>query len=190
MKVIRLEKPGGLDKLYLDEAEIREPGSGEIQVRVHATTVNFHDYAVVTGRIPAADGRIPMSDGAGVVTSVGEGVSEFATGDRVVSTFFPRWIGGDIQPYKREIVPGDSADGSSEYHTAPTTAFVRAPEGFSHPEAASLTCVGLTAWRGLVEEGRLRAGQIVLVQGTGGVSLFALQFARMFGPSGGYQFLQ
>ncbi|MCW8194780.1 NAD(P)-dependent alcohol dehydrogenase [Proteobacteria bacterium 005FR1] len=182
MKVMRLRKPGGLENLYLDEADAREPGPGEIQVRVHATTLNYHDYAVVAGMIPAAEGRIPMSDGAGVVTKVGAEVKDFAPGDQVISTFFPRWTGGDIHPSKREIVPGDSADGfAAEYHTAPIDAFTRAPQGYTHAEAASLTCAGLTAWRALVEEGKMRAGQTVLVQGTGGVSIFALQFAKMFG---------
>jgi NADPH:quinone reductase-like Zn-dependent oxidoreductase len=111
MKIMRIRKPGGLDNIYLDEVQTRPPGPGEIQVRVHATTLNFHDYGVVSGRIPSADGRIPMSDGAGVVSAVGEGVSEFAVGDRVVSTFFPKWLGGDIHPAKREVVPGDTADG-------------------------------------------------------------------------------
>lgn len=89
MHAMQLSAPGGLDQLYLSEMTPRAPDHGEIQVEVKATSLNFHDYAVVTGMIPAADGRIPMSDGAGVVTAIGEGVTDYAVGDRVLSYFFP-----------------------------------------------------------------------------------------------------
>lgn len=182
MRVMRLRKPGGLDKLYADEAEPRAPGPGEIQVRVHATTLNYHDYVVVTGGIPVDDGRIPMSDGSGIVTGTGPGVRELGVGDHVVSVFFPLWTGGAMAAPKCLGVPGDNADGfASEYVTAPCEAFTRAPRGLRHPQAAALTCAGLTAWRALVVEGRMKAGQTVLVQGTGGVSIFALQFAKASG---------
>ena len=91
MQAMQLSAPGGLDQLRLNEITPRAPGLGEVQVEVKATSLNFHDYAVVIGMIPAADGRIPMSDGAGVVTAVGEGVSDYAVGDRVLSYFFPHW---------------------------------------------------------------------------------------------------
>ena len=95
MKAIKLNQPGGLDKLDVVDMEAPgEPGPGEIRVRLHASSLNFHDYAVVAGMIPTDDGRIPMSDGAGVVEAVGDGVSEFAVGDHVVSTFFPHWLEG------------------------------------------------------------------------------------------------
>jgi NADPH:quinone reductase-like Zn-dependent oxidoreductase len=179
---MRVKKPGGLAALYEDTAEPRAPGPGEIQVRVHATTLNFHDYLVVTGGLPTEDGRIPMSDGAGLVTAVGDGVREFALGDQVVSTFFPNWTGGAIRAEKSLGVPGDHVDGfASEYVTARCAAFTRAPTGFGHAEAASLTCAGLTAWRAVVVEGRARPGQTVLVMGTGSVSIFALQFAKACG---------
>ena len=184
MRTIQLEQPGGLDRLRLTETDPREPSAGEIQVRVRASSLNFHDYAVVTGMIPAAAGRIPMSDGAGEVIAVGSGVTEFAAGDRVVSTFFPLWVDGELQAEVRTHVPGDSTDGfAREIVTASTHAFTRAPAGYSDAEAATLTCAGLTAWRALVVNGGIKSGDIVLVQGTGGVSIFALQFAKAAGAT-------
>ncbi|MEE4661916.1 MAG: alcohol dehydrogenase catalytic domain-containing protein, partial [Halieaceae bacterium] len=89
MQAIQLAAPGGLDKLNVVDLEPRDPGPGEVRVRNHASSLNFHDYAVVTGLLPTEDKRIPMSDGAGVVEAVGEGVTGFAVGDKVMSVFFP-----------------------------------------------------------------------------------------------------
>lgn len=185
MKVVRLRQPAGLDNLKLEEmAAPAAPGPGEIHVRLRASSLNYHDYIVVVGGIPTPDGRIPMSDGAGEVLAVGEGVSEFAVGDAVVSTFFPNWLDGQPIPGGFAGVPGDGADGyAREEVVAPATAFTRAPRGYSPAESATLTCAGLTAWRALVTEGRLKAGDTVLVQGTGGVSIFALQFAKAMGAT-------
>lgn len=184
MRTIQLEKPGGLDRLKLGDTAARDPGAGEIQVRVRASSLNFHDYAVVTGMIPCPDGRVPMSDGAGEVVAVGDGVSEFAVGDKVVSTFFPLWRDGELEAPMMVHVPGDSTDGfAREMVTAPTDAFTRAPAGYSDAEAATLTCAGLTAWRALVVNGAMKSGDTVLVQGTGGVSIFALQFAKAAGAT-------
>ncbi len=123
-----------------------------------------------------------MSDGAGVVKAVGDGVTEFSVGDSVVSTFFPEWLDGEPLQSAFTTVPGDGIDGyAREEVTVPATWFTRAPAGFSHAEAATLTCAGLTAWRALFVENTLKPGDTVLVQGTGGVSIFALQFAKMAG---------
>lgn len=183
MKAMRLRHPGGLDNLRLEEvADPGAPGAGQVRVRVRASSLNYHDYIVVTGGIPTPDGRIPMSDAGGEIVAVGPGVTEFAVGDAVASTFFPNWLAGRAQPGGFAGVPGDGADGYAvEEVVAPATAFTRAPDGWSHAEAATLTCAGLTAWRALVTEGGLKAGDTVLVQGTGGVSIFALQFAKMAG---------
>jgi NADPH:quinone reductase-like Zn-dependent oxidoreductase len=182
MQVMRVKKPGGLGSLQLDTAEPNPPKAGEIQVRVHATTLNYHDYLVVTGGLPSEDGRIPMSDGSGLVTAVGAGVSEFKVGDHVISTFFPFWSSGAIRADKCTGVPGDHADGfAAEYHTSRCEGFTHAPRGLTHPQAAALTCAGLTAWRALMVEGQIKAEETVLVQGTGGVSIFALQFAKACG---------
>lgn len=183
MYAIQLQQPGSLDKLSLVElATLGEPGPGEIKVRLHASSLNFHDYAVVAGMIPTDDGRIPMSDGAGVVEAVGEGVSEFAVGDAVVSTFFPDWLEGPARVGDFTTTPGDGVDGyAREQIIRPATWFTHQPKGYSHAESATLTTAGLTAWRALVVDGGIKAGDTVLVLGTGGVSIFALQFARMMG---------
>ncbi len=182
MQAIRLQAPGGLDKLAAATIEPRAPGPGEVQVEIKASSLNFHDYAVVVGLIPAEDGRIPLSDGAGVVTAVGEGVTEFATGDRVLSHFFPHWQDGPPSAQRLGGVPGDNVDGfAANTVTMPSAAFSRAPQHLDFAEAATLTCAGLTAWRALMVETHLQPGDWVLVQGSGGVSLFALQFARMMG---------
>ncbi|ANJ75250.1 NAD(P)-dependent alcohol dehydrogenase [Ralstonia insidiosa] len=185
MKAITLRQPGGLDQLQRVElADPGAPGPGEIRVRIHASSLNFHDLGVVTGRLPSADGRIPMSDGAGVVEAIGEGVSEFAVGDAVVSTFFPTWLDGGPTLSDFKTVPGDGVDGyARECVVHPAHWFTHAPRGYSHEEAATLTTAGLTAWRALVVDRQLKAGDTVLVLGTGGVSIFALQFAKRMGAT-------
>ena len=183
MKAMQLAAPGGLDHLQLVEVPAPlPPKAGEITVRLHASSLNFHDLAVVAGRSPTADGRIPMADGAGVVTAIGPEVTEFAVGDTVVSCFFPQWQSGKQVPSTFATVPGDGVDGfAREAVTLPATAFTRAPLGYTHEEAATLTTAGLTAWRALVVDGRIQAGNTVLVLGTGGVSIWALQLAKAMG---------
>ncbi|REJ81093.1 MAG: NAD(P)-dependent alcohol dehydrogenase [Acidobacteria bacterium] len=182
MLAMKLARPGGLDLLAAAEAPIREPDPGEIRVRVRASSLNFHDYAVVTGRIPSGEGRIPMSDGAGEIEAVGDGVDGFAVGDRVISCFFPNWLDGRPELRKLVGVPGDHVDGfATEQVTAPATAFTRAPQGYSFEQAATLPCAALTAWRALMVEARIKPGDVVLTQGTGGVSIFALQLAKAAG---------
>lgn len=183
MKRITLSSPGGLDQLHMDEApHPGEPGPGQVRVRIHASSLNFHDYGVVTGAIPTEDNRIPMADGAGVVEAIGDGVTEFRVGDSVVSTFFPEWLDGPARIDNFSTTPGDGQDGyACEQVIRPTSWFTLAPRGYSHAEAATLTTAGLTAWRALVVDGNLKAGDTVLTLGTGGVSVFALQFARMMG---------
>ena len=185
MKAIQLHAPASLDNLTLvDLPEPAAPGPGEIAVRLRASSLNYHDYAVVKGMIPTAENRIPMSDGAGEVTAVGEGVTEFKVGDLVVSTFFPDWIDG-VPPeggFKR--VPGDGIDGYAvEQAVGAATSWTHAPAGYSAAEAATLTCAGLTAWRALFVDDDIKPGDTVLVQGTGGVSIFALQFAKAAGAT-------
>lgn len=183
MKAIKVKKPGGLDRLTVaDIGEADGPGAGEIRVRLHASSLNYHDYAVAAGAIPTDDGRIPMSDGAGVVEAVGQGVSEFRTGDNVVSCFFPYWQDG-VPPHGNfSHVPGDGLDGyAREAIIRPSAWFTHAPRGWSHTESATLPCAALTAWRALVVEGGLKAGDSVLILGTGGVAVFALQMAKAMG---------
>ncbi|MDY0957492.1 NAD(P)-dependent alcohol dehydrogenase [Sphingomonas sp. CFBP8993] len=183
MKAMILDAPGGLDRLRMVERpDPGAPGPGMIRVRLHATSLNYHDYGVVSGRMPTEDGRIPMADGAGIVEAVGEGVDDFAAGDAVVTCFFPDWQEGPARVGDFQRVPGDGIDGyGCEVVVAPATAFTRAPKGYDHVEAATITTAGLTAWRSLVVDGGLKAGDRVLVLGTGGVSIWALQIARMMG---------
>ena len=185
MKAIRTRGPVSLDTLELvDLPDPKAPGPGEITVRIRACSLNYHDYAVVTGLIPGREGRIPMSDGAGEVTAVGEGVRDFAVGDLAVSTFFPDWLDGEPMEGGFNRVPGDGIDGyACEMVTAPATWFTHAPRGWSAAEAATLTCAGVTAWRALVVNGRVKSGDVVLVQGTGGVSIYALQIAKAAGAT-------
>jgi len=183
MKVMSLGAPGGLDRLKLvDMREPDAPEAGEIRVRVHASSLNYHDFGVVSGGIPTSDGRIPMADGAGVVEAIGNGVTEFAVGDHVVSCFFPLWLDGPAGFGNFATVPGDGVDGyAREVVVRPSTWFTRAPRGYSHAEAATLTTAGLTAWRALVGDAKLKAGDTVLALGTGGVSIFALQLVKLMG---------
>ena len=141
MKAIQIAAPGGLDQLrVVNRPDAAAPGAGEIQVRVHASSLNYHDMAVVLGRTGVTDGRIPMADGAGVVTAVGAGVTEFAVGDSVVATFFPKWLSGRVLDATFLTVPGDGVDGfARESVTLPATQFTHAPKGWSHAEAATLT---------------------------------------------------
>jgi len=180
---IRIGAPATLDSLHLDQLpDCGDPGPGEIRVRLRASSLNFHDFAVVTGMMPAAAGRIPMSDGAGEVVAVGDGVTAYAPGDLVVSTFFTNWDDGTPPATAFSTVPGDGIDGyAREEIVAPANWFTRVPKGYSAAEAATLTCAGLTAWRALFADGSVKPGSTVLVQGTGGVSVFALQFAKAAG---------
>lgn len=185
MKAVLARAPFKLDTLeVVDRPDPGAPGAGEIRVRLHASSLNYHDYAVAVGGLPTEDGRILMSDGAGVVEAVGPGVTEFAVGDHVVSVFFPFWQAGTPPHGDFSHVPGDGLDGfAREVIVAPRNWFTRAPRGWSHAEAATLPCAALTAWRALVVEGGLKAGDSVLILGTGGVAVFALQIAKMMGAT-------
>ena len=180
---IRVGSPANLDTLLPGTiADPGTPGPGQIRVKLAASSLNFHDYAVVMGMIPAEAGRIPMSDGAGTVEAVGAGVTQFKPGDLVVSLFFPDWADGATPTTAFTRVPGDGIDGyACEAVVTPDHWFTHAPKGYSATEAATLTCAGLTAWRALFEDGETKPGSTVLVQGTGGVSIFALQFAKAAG---------
>lgn len=185
MQGIQLLSPTALDKLQLGEQpDPGAPGKGEIRVRIHASSLNFHDYLVAIGGLPTEAGRVPLSDGAGVVEAVGADVSDFKVGDHVVSCFFPTWMDGEPPVAGFSTTPGDGVDGyARQYVVRPATWFTLAPTGYSHAEAATLTTAGLTAWRGLVINGGLKAGDTVLTMGTGGVSIFALQIAKAMGAT-------
>lgn len=183
-KAIYVQPGGGYDKVQVGSSAAAAPAAGEITVRLHANSLNYHDFAVVSGMWGPSAPRIPMADGAGEVIALGEGVSEFAVGDSVVSTFFPDWLDGEPLVEGFATVPGDGIDGyAREVVTARATSLTRAPKGYSHAEASTLTTAGLTAWRALMADDALKPGDTVLVQGTGGVSIFALQFAKLAGAT-------
>lgn len=184
MKAMRLFHPAGLENLRLQDGAAPDPGPGEIKVRLRAASLNFRDGLVIKGFFPATDGLVPLSDGAGEVVAVGEGVAAFKPGDAVVSTFHPTWQGGHIDRTELTATPGGPAEGfACDEATRSLAHFTHAPKGLSHAEAATLTCAGVTAWRALMVDGPVRPGETVLVQGAGGVSLFALQFAKAAGAT-------
>lgn len=174
----------GLDGLALTERPTPEPGPGEVRLKVKASCLNFHDLVTVLGKAnpKLAMPLVPLSDGAGVIDAVGEGVTRVAVGERAMSTFYPHWVSGEPTPRALRRVTGETADGCLADHVIlPEEGVVKTPSYLSDVEAATLPCAALTAWRAVVVEGKVKAGDTVLVQGTGGVSLFALQFAKLQG---------
>ena len=153
-------------------------------VRLKAATLNYRDLLMIKGGYGSRQKfpLVPVSDGAGVIEAVGSCVREFVAGDRVIGSFFESWFGGEPSEAKMRAALGGSVDGVlTEYRVFPAQALVKTPEHLSDIEAAALPCAGLTAWSAVVKLGGVKPGQTVLVQGTGGVSLFALQFAKMCG---------
>lgn len=177
----------GRENLKLTQAPVPQPGPGEVRVRVNAVALNYRDKMVIEGSMPIALSFpfTPASDMAGVVESTGEGVTRFKPGARVISTFFPEWIDGrptaDARTLPYKTTGGYFQGMLAEYVIVNENGLVAAPETLDDAEASTLPCAGLTAWFALVERGQLRAGQSVLVQGTGGVAIFALQIAKAHG---------
>lgn len=184
MRAYEIRGGFGLDNLVLAERPEPQPGPGQVRVRVRAVSLNYRDLMTVRGeynprqKLPL----IPCSDGAGVVEAVGAGVTRVALGDRVTSVFAQRWLGGVPTRERLRSTLGGPADGMlAEQVVLSEEGVVKTPAHLSDEEAATLPCAAVTAWSALVGEGNLRAGETVLLQGTGGVSIFALQIARLFG---------
>ena len=180
MRVFEIRSSDGIDDLYLADRPEPRPGPGEILVRLRASSLNYRDLMIVQN--PVSRGislpLIPNSDGAGEVVEVGPGVDRFKAGDRVAGTFFQRWISGPITAQAMASALGGAIDGVlAEYAVLQADGAVAVPDHLSFEDAATLPCAGLTAWHILVEMAGLTAGETVLVLGTGGVSIFALQFA-------------
>jgi NADPH:quinone reductase-like Zn-dependent oxidoreductase len=173
----------GIDSLEFVERPTPTPGPGEILVGVRAVSFNYRDLMMVSGkynprlRLP----RIPCSDGAGEVVAVGEGVTAWKPGDRVAAIFMQNWLDGPLTPARAAGALGGDVDGMlTDYAVLQETGLVSIPEHLSFQEAATLPCAAVTAWNAL-RAGDLHPGSTVLIQGTGGVSIFALQFAKLMG---------
>ena len=176
--------PGDPAPIQATERPEPHPARGEVRVDLRAASLNYRDLLLARGGpgSPRESGRIPLSDGAGIVTALGDGVVEWKVGDRVTGCFFRDWIQGGFDMRHHSAARGGSVDGMlAPCIVGPAHSFVTTPTRLSDLEAACLPCAALTAWNALVTNGALRAGQTVLVQGTGGVSTFALQFATALG---------
>jgi 2-desacetyl-2-hydroxyethyl bacteriochlorophyllide A dehydrogenase len=184
MRAYSLDSTGGPEELKLAELPDPSPGAGEVLVRIAAVSLNSRDLAVVRGTygfgltLPL----VPCSDGAGEVVAAGPGARRFAPGDRVAATFFPDWRGGEVSEGAVTASFGAGGTGMlAERVVLPEEALVRVPAHLSFEEAACLPCAAVTAWHSLMAWHPVKASETVLVQGSGGVSVFALQFARLAG---------
>jgi len=184
MRGYRLHEYGGPDALRREELPDPAPGPGQVLVRIKAASLNYRDLLVSKGLYSRnlALPLIPLSDAAGEVAEVGPGVTRFHAGDRVAATFMTSWHGGDAAEEHGKSALGGAIDGVlAEARVFPEASLVRFPDHLSYEEASTLPCAAVTAWHALMVGRGLLPGETVLVQGTGGVSLFALQFARLAG---------
>jgi NADPH:quinone reductase-like Zn-dependent oxidoreductase len=185
MRLYRFPKTGSIDDLTLDESDIPAPGRRQVLVRLRAASLNYRDLMVATGRY--ARGRapanlVPLSDGAGEVAAVGPEVTRVKAGDRVAGAFMQSWIGGEVSVADHASALGGAVDGVlAEYRLFDEEGLVLLPEALSYEEGAALPCAGVTAWNALYGARPLQPGEDVLVLGTGGVSILALQFAHAAG---------
>ena len=174
---------GGIDSMVLREHEIPKPGLGEVLVRVRATSLNARELMILRGDypLPVKPDVVAVSDGAGEVVGIGEGVTRLKIGDRVAASLFPLWIDG---PFSFDVAPqiGGSLDGMlTEYAVLSEPGLVLIPDHLSFEEAATLPCAGVTAWHALTGGRPPVPGDTLLTLGSGGVSLFALQLAKLYG---------
>jgi NADPH:quinone reductase-like Zn-dependent oxidoreductase len=184
MKVYEIRDGFGLDALRLADRPEPQPGRGEVVLKIRAASLNYRDLLVVKGvynpkmNLP----RIPVSDAVGEVVAVGTETGMVKVGQRVAGLFMPKWLEGELTDAKGRTALGGSVDGLlAEYAVLPEESVVVVPNHLTDEEAATLPCAAVTAWHGLVTAGGVQPGDSVLIQGTGGVSLFALQFARLAG---------
>jgi NADPH:quinone reductase-like Zn-dependent oxidoreductase len=182
MKAYEVQNDWRIDSIVEVERERPKAGPGQVVVAIKAASLNYRDLLTIEGKGGAKLPLIPFSDGAGDIVEIGDGVTRVKKGDRVCPIFFPGWIDGGPSAYGRMKALGGSAPGTlQEFMALDAEAVTPFPAHLSYLEAAALPCAAVTAWRALVDEGRIKAGDWVLVQGTGGVSIFALQFAKMLG---------
>ena len=184
MRVCEVQEQFGIANLKAAERPEPTPGAGELRLRMAAHSLNFRDLLMIKGQYNPRQPLplIPLSDGVGRVEVVGAGVEGFAEGDRVCPIFTQDWIAGEVTKKALRTTLGGPLDGTlAEQMVVPASAAVKVPEYLSDEEAATLPCAAVTAWSALKVQGDVKAGDTVLLQGTGGVSIFALQFAKMLG---------
>jgi NADPH:quinone reductase-like Zn-dependent oxidoreductase len=185
MRAYQLPKGGaGIDALTIVDRPMPKPLHRQVLVKVIACSLNFRDFGIARGsyRMPAKENLIPLSDGAGEVVEIGDGVTRVKVGDKVASCFFQRWPGGQMTAQAGPSALGGAIDGMlAEYVVLEEDGVVKIPQHLSIEEGATLPCAGVTAWHALVQHAGLIAGQSTLLQGTGGVSIFGLQFAHAMG---------
>ena len=181
---LRVVDSFGLDKLRFEDIELPDPGPGELLIRIRAASLNYRDLLVAKGLYNPrlAMPRTLGSDAAGQVVAIGPGVTRFAAGDRVCGLFFQQWSTGPLPQDAMRHALGESIDGIfTTYRVLPESGVIATPAYLSDEEAATLPCAAVTAWHALIADGNLQPGETVLVLGTGGVSLFALQIAKLHG---------
>jgi NADPH:quinone reductase-like Zn-dependent oxidoreductase len=184
MKVVEIREQFGLEHLALGERPEPAAGPGQIVLRMRAASLNYRDLLMARGQYDPKQPLplIPCSDGVGEVVSVADDVERVKLGDRVAPIFAQRWIGGEPRPDHLRSTLGGPLDGTlAEWMAVDAESVVRVPDHLTDEEAATLPCAGVTAWNALVTQGAVKAGDTVLVQGTGGVSIFALQLANLLG---------
>lgn len=184
MKAYELKPIQSLDSLTLVERDTPRPGPGQVLIRVKAWSLNFRDTLVARGSYgaPPRAGMVPLSDGAGEVVELGAGVTRVKVGDRVAGLFMQKWIGGELTQEIWNTALGGALDGMlAQYVVLSEEGVVKVPAHLTDEEAACLPCAAVTAWHGLVREAQIRAGDTVVLLGTGGVSMIGLQFAKMHG---------
>jgi NADPH:quinone reductase-like Zn-dependent oxidoreductase len=184
MKAYEIQSNAGIDALTLVDRPEPKPTAGQVLIQVKATSLNYRDLLVIEGAYGSGQKYplIPLSDGAGEVVAVGDGVTRVKIGDRVAGIFFQDWIYGSLTKEKMKSDLGGGIDGMlAEYVVLHQDGLVILPDHLSYAEGATLPCAAVTAWHGLVTKGNIGSGDSVLLLGTGGVSIFALQFAKICG---------
>ena len=185
MRAYQLPKGGaGIESLTIVERPMPKPLHRQVLVKVIACSLNYRDLGIVRGsyRAPVRENLVPLSDGAGEVVETGPAVTRVKTGDKVAGCFFQRWPGGEPGPHVHASALGGSIDGMlAEYAVLEEDGVVKLPPHLSLEEGATLPCAAVTVWNAMMEHAKLTAGQTMLLQGTGGVSIFGLQFAHAMG---------